>query len=50
LLPYLIIEPKKKRAILIIEKYKNVTPGNGRYSIEMMKLKTAFYNEFMAIK
>lgn len=49
LLPYLIIETKKKRAVLILDKYKKVTPRNGRYSPEMLELKTAFYNEFMSI-
>ena len=32
LLPYLIIETKKKRANLLLDKYKRVTPRNGRYS------------------
>jgi hypothetical protein len=50
LIPYLIIESKKKRAALIIEKYKNATPRTGRYSPKMLELKNAFYNEFMVIK
>lgn len=50
LLPYLIIEAKWKRAILILERYKQVTPRNGRYSPEKLKMKNAFYEEFMAIK
>lgn len=47
---YLIISSKKQRAKLILEKYKNVTPRNGRYSSEMLKLKNEFYEEFMLIK
>jgi len=48
--PYLIIKTKKKRAQLIIEKYKSVTPRNGKYSNEMIKAKEEFYKEFMCIK
>lgn len=48
--PYLIINSKKNRAQLIIEKYKLLTPRNGRYSDEMIKAKENFYNEFIAIK
>lgn len=47
--PYLVIPKKKLRAKLIIEKYKKVTPRNGRYSKEMKKLKEEFYKEFMSI-
>jgi hypothetical protein len=48
--PYLIIESKKKRAKLILEKYKALTPRNGRYSDEMLKAKEDFYNEFINIR
>ena len=48
--PYLVIDSKKKRAKLIIEKYKALTPRNGRYTDEMIKAKEDFYNEFMSIK
>ncbi|MBU3192644.1 hypothetical protein [Clostridium algidicarnis] len=48
--PYLVIKSKKKRAKLIIEKYKDVTPRNGKYSDEMLKLKEDFYQEFMGLK
>lgn len=48
--PYLVIKSKKKRARLIIEKYKVVTPRNGRYSKEMLKAKEKFYEEFISIK
>jgi len=47
--PYLVIKSKKKRAKLIIEKYKDVTPRNGKYSDEMLKLKEDFYQEFMGL-
>ncbi|WP_017413373.1 LAGLIDADG family homing endonuclease [Clostridium tunisiense] len=45
--PYLIIESKRKRAKLIIEKYKTLTPRNGRYSEEQLLLKELFYKEFI---
>ncbi|WP_300384109.1 hypothetical protein [Clostridium sp.] len=48
--PYLIIESKRKRAKLILEKYKSLTPRNGRYSDEMLKAKENFYNEFINIR
>jgi len=48
--PYLIIETKKKRAELILSKYKKVTPRNGRYNEEMKTNKERFYEEFISIK
>ena len=48
--PYLIIPSKRKRAKLIIEKYKKLTPRNGRYTDELLKEKMEFYNEFIQIK
>ncbi|HDK7157209.1 TPA: LAGLIDADG family homing endonuclease [Clostridium botulinum] len=48
--PYLVIKNKKARARLIIEKYKSVTPRNGKYSNEMLKAKEKFYKEFINIK
>ncbi|MBN3383426.1 hypothetical protein [Clostridium botulinum] len=48
--PYLVIKNKKTRARLIIEKYKSLTPRNGKYSNEMLKAKEEFYKEFMRIK
>jgi len=47
--PFLIIETKKKRAKLIIDKYKKVTPRNGRYNDEMFKKKKALIEEFMQL-
>lgn len=46
---YLVISSKKQRAKLILEKYKKLTPRNGRYSEEMLKLKNEFYEEFRRI-
>lgn len=48
--PYLIIDSKKKRAKLIIEKYTALTPRNGRYTPEMITAKEDFYNQFISIK
>ena len=48
--PYLIIPTKKKRAELIINTYKSITPRNGYYTEEMLIAKENFYNEFMSIK
>lgn len=45
--PYLVIENKKKRAKLIIEKYKALTPRNGRYTGKQLLEKELFYNEFI---
>ncbi|EKQ55459.1 MULTISPECIES: LAGLIDADG family homing endonuclease [unclassified Clostridium] len=48
--PFLIINSKRKRAELILNKYKSLTPRNGRYSDELLKAKSDFYNEFISIK
>lgn len=48
--PYLVIDVKRKRAELILKKYKSLTPRNGRYTEEMLMKKDQFYNEFMGIK
>lgn len=48
--PYLVIKNKKKRAKLIIDRYKDVTPRNGRYSASMLIAKEQFYTEFINIK
>lgn len=45
--PYLVIDTKKKRAYLIITKYKLLTLRNGRYSEKLLRLKEDFYEEFM---
>lgn len=48
--PYLIINTKRKRAQLLLDDYKRLTPRNGRYSEEILDLKLKFYNEFLSIK
>jgi hypothetical protein len=48
--PYLVIESKRKRAQLILNEYESVTPRNGRYSDEALKLKEEFYERFISIK
>ena len=48
--PYLIINSMRKRAELILNKYKSVTPRNGRYSDKLLQEKINFYNEFISIK
>lgn len=47
--PYLVIKQKKQRAQLIINRYKSLTPRNGRYSAEQLNAKMQFYKDFMAI-
>lgn len=46
--PYLIIENKKQRAALILNKYKNLNP-KGHYSPEILKSRFEFYDEFINI-
>ena len=48
--PYLVIKSKSKRAKMIIEDYKNLTPRNGRYSDNLLKEKDEFYRKFREIK
>ncbi|MGL4449699.1 MAG: LAGLIDADG family homing endonuclease [Sarcina sp.] len=48
--PYLIIKSKKKRADLILRKYKALTPRNGRYTEEMLIEKELFYKKFASYK
>lgn len=48
--PYLIIDTKRKRAELILNKYKDLTPRNGKYTKDMLEMKAAFYDEFISIK
>jgi hypothetical protein len=46
LIPY-IQEPQKKRRLqLIIDHYKEVTPRNGKYTEEMLLIKSSFETEF----
>ena len=46
--PFLRIEEKKKRANLIIDKYDQVTPRNGKYSSELLLLKQQFEKDFFS--
>ncbi|NFT05802.1 hypothetical protein FDF26_01680 [Clostridium botulinum] len=48
--PYLIIESKRNRAKLILDKYKILTPRNGIYIPELLESKFEFYQEFMTLK
>lgn len=50
ILPYLVIESKKRRALMIINEYKSLTPRNGRYSEELLEKKREFYERFIALK
>lgn len=45
----MLIPKKKKRAQLIIEKYKEVTPRNGKYFEELLEKKMAFEKDFADI-
>lgn len=48
--PYLILNDKKKRAHMIINEYKSLTPRNGRYSENLLEQKLDFYKRFIEIK
>lgn len=48
--PYLITPLRKERANLILTKYKDLTPRNGKYTPEMIRLKEEFYDEFISLK
>lgn len=47
--PYMMCAAKKARARMLIDRYKSVTPRNGRYTDEMIQEKVQFEDEFMAI-
>lgn len=47
--PYLLVPEKRKRAKLIIDEYKSVTPRNGKYSAEMLEKKLDFEKRFFEI-
>lgn len=47
--PYLKEPKKRKRAELIVAKYKEVTPRNGKYTPELLKLKEQFVEEFFNV-
>lgn len=44
--PYLLDKTKRHRAQLLMTRYKQVTPRNGRYSEEMKQAKQQFEDEF----
>jgi hypothetical protein len=46
--PYLREPEKRRRALLILEQYKVVTPRNGKYTPEQIELKEAFEATFFA--
>ena len=45
---YMVEPAKKRRARLIIERYKSVTPRNGKYTDELIEQREAFEQEFFA--
>ncbi len=46
--PYLREPEKKRRAELIVKRYKTVTPRNGKYTAEMLYERSLFEEEFFA--
>lgn len=46
---YLVLTRKRKRAELILEEYKKVTPRNGRYSAELLVKKKQFYERLISL-
>lgn len=46
--PYMVEPAKKRRAQLVINRYKAVTPRNGKYTTEMIELRDAFEQEFFS--
>lgn len=49
LLPYMVIERKRRRAQLIVDEYVTVTPRNGYYTAEGRAAKDDFTARFMAL-
>ncbi|MFP5112702.1 LAGLIDADG family homing endonuclease [Bacillaceae bacterium C204] len=47
--PYLRVDKKRNRAILILEKYEMVTPRNGKYTKALLEKKIAFEKAFFQI-
>jgi len=50
LLPYLRVPEKRRRAELLVTKYKKLTPRNGIYTKALVRKKEAFEREFLGIK
>ncbi len=44
--PYLLVPEKAYRAKLLLERYKLVTPRNGKYTEELLLKKAEFENDF----
>ncbi|RFB14965.1 hypothetical protein DZB84_13725 [Bacillus sp. HNG] len=44
--PFLRVNKKRNRAVWILENYNNVTPRNGKYSVETLKKKIRFEEYF----
>jgi hypothetical protein len=40
---------KKEKIKLVLEKYKSVTPRNGKYTEDMKKMREKFVNEFFSL-
>ncbi|WP_066065649.1 LAGLIDADG family homing endonuclease [Neobacillus soli] len=47
--PYLRVDKKRNRALLILENYEKVTPRNGKYNSVLLEKKIAFENSFFQI-
>ena len=43
---YIVVPEKKYRCDLLLESYKQVTPRNGRYTSELLRLKQEFEEKF----
>lgn len=46
-LPYMVIERKRRRALMLVEEYRALTPANGRYTPELIVAKLAFIDRFL---
>lgn len=40
---------KKEKIKLVLEKYKSLTPRNGKYTDDMLKMREKFINEFFSL-
>ncbi|MEH7416471.1 LAGLIDADG family homing endonuclease [Neobacillus drentensis] len=47
--PFLRVDKKKNRALLILENYEKVTPRNGKYNEDLLKRKLMFEECFFQI-
>jgi hypothetical protein len=44
--PHLVVHEKRRRADLLLDRYKAVTPRNGKYDAQRLEAKLAFEQEF----